>query len=78
MVSRQVPNPDLFLEAIRRLGLEAASCLVVEDAISGVAAAKAAGTRCLAVTTSFPADKLTQADWVVNSLAQIPDEVLDW
>lgn len=77
-VARKKPNPDIFLEAIRRLGLEAGSCLVVEDAISGVAAAKAAGTRCLAVTTSFPADKLTQADWVVNSLAQVPDEVLAW
>ncbi len=53
-VTRKKPAPDIFLEATRRLGLEPSACLVIEDAISGVTAAKAAGTRCLAVTTSFP------------------------
>lgn len=77
-VARKKPNPDIFLEAIRRLGLEPAACLVIEDAIAGVAAAKAAGARCLALTTSFPADRLTDADWVVSDLAHAPPGVLDW
>jgi HAD superfamily hydrolase (TIGR01509 family) len=77
-VVRKKPNPDLFLEAARRLELEPAACLVVEDAVAGVAAAKAAGMRCLAVTTSFPADQLTLADWVVPDLAHAPSGVLDW
>src|SRR5262249_6584193 len=77
-VARKKPNPDLFLEACRRLGLEPASCLVVEDAISGVAAAKAAGARCLAVTTSFPAERLSDADWIAPSLAEAPPQALDW
>ncbi len=77
-VARKKPNPDLFLEACRRLGLEPAACLVIEDAVAGVAAAKAAGARCLAVTTSFPADRLAAADWVVTDLAHVPPAVLDW
>jgi beta-phosphoglucomutase len=77
-VVRKKPNPDIFLEASRRLGLDPATCLVVEDAIAGVAAAKAAGARCLAVTTSFPAEKLTQADWVTSDLAHAPAEALEW
>lgn len=77
-VARKKPNPDLFLEAIRRLGLEPASCLVVEDAVAGVAAARAAGSRCLALTTSFPADQLTEADWIVPDLAHVPPAALDW
>jgi HAD superfamily hydrolase (TIGR01509 family) len=77
-VGRKKPNPDIFLEASRRLELDPTSCLVVEDAISGVAAAKAAGARCLALTTSFSAEQLTQADWVVNDLSRVPDEALAW
>ena len=78
MVARKKPAPDVFLEACRRLGLEPSACLVVEDAIAGVAAAKAAGTRCLAVTTSFGADQLGQADWVSRGLDDVPPAVLGW
>jgi HAD superfamily hydrolase (TIGR01509 family) len=77
-VARKKPAPDIFLEACRRLGLEPARCLVIEDAVSGVAAAKAAGCRCLAVTTSFTPDRLTEADWVVASLAEVPAVALAW
>jgi HAD superfamily hydrolase (TIGR01509 family) len=76
--ARKKPAPDLFLLASHRLGLDPSACLVIEDAIAGVAAAKAAGSRCLAVTTSFPAEKLTQADWVVSSLSEVPPAALDW
>ncbi len=74
-VERKKPAPDIFLMAATRLGLPAAACLVVEDAVAGVAAAKAAGARCLALTTSFPADRLTAADWIAPNLAHVPPEV---
>ncbi len=77
-VAKKKPAPDIFLEACRRLELEPSQCLVVEDAIAGVAAAKGAGCRCLAVTTSFPRDQLGQADWVVSGLDQYPPEALAW
>jgi beta-phosphoglucomutase len=79
-VARKKPAPDIFLKACGRLGLEPSACLVIEDALSGVAAAKAAGCRCLAVTTSFPAERLAAAgaDWVVAGLDHVPAEVLAW
>jgi beta-phosphoglucomutase len=46
--------------------------------VSGVAAAKAAGMRCLAVTTSFARDELAGADWIASDLAHAPDEALAW
>ena len=52
-VERKKPFPDIYLEAARRLGVGAADCLVVDDAVSGVAAAKAAGAACLALGGSF-------------------------
>ncbi len=77
-VPHKKPAPDIFLEAARRLGLDPATCLVVEDAIVGVAAAKAAGARCLAVSTNFPREKLRDADWVVPDLSEAPREALEW
>jgi HAD superfamily hydrolase (TIGR01509 family) len=76
-VERKKPYPDLFLTAAGRLGLPASACLVVEDAVAGVAAARAAGARCLALTTSFPAERLTGADWIAPDLAHVPPAVWD-
>jgi HAD superfamily hydrolase (TIGR01509 family) len=77
-VANKKPAPDIFLEASRRLGLSAGACLVVEDAISGVSAARAAGMRCLALTTSFDAPRLAGADWIAPDLAHVPGEALAW
>jgi len=65
------PNPDVFLEAARRIGVPPAACVVVEDAIAGVQAARYAGMRCIAVTTTNRADKLSAADIVVDSLDEL-------
>lgn len=57
-VERKKPSPDIFLLAAKRLGVDPANCLVVEDAPNGVEAAKAAGAQCLGVTSSFTAAQL--------------------
>jgi HAD superfamily hydrolase (TIGR01509 family) len=77
-VVRKKPAPDIFVEACRRIGVDPAACLVIEDAVSGVVAAKAAGTRCLALTTSFRPAELTEADWIAPDLAHVPAAALDW
>lgn len=70
-VSVGKPAPDVFLVAAARLGVDPAHCIVVEDAVAGVQAAKAAGMRCVAVTNTHSADHLGQADLVVDSLGQL-------
>jgi beta-phosphoglucomutase len=77
-VARKKPAPDIFLEACSRLRLAPEDCLVVEDAVSGVAAARAAGMRCLGLTSSFSADELAGADWIAEDLAHAPPEALAW
>jgi beta-phosphoglucomutase len=59
-VARGKPAPDVFIEAARRLGIDAASCLVFEDAPMGIEAAQAAGMRVVALTTSFEAAHFDQ------------------
>jgi beta-phosphoglucomutase len=70
------PSPQVFQLAAQKLGVQPSNCVVIEDAIAGVAAAKSAGMKCLAVTNSHPADKLEKADLIVNSLEQIDISVL--
>ena len=69
------PAPDPFLEAARRLGVDPAACLVVEDAPAGLVAARAAGAATLAVEgTVDPA--LLEADLVAPNLTAVAVEVL--
>lgn len=77
-VERKKPFPDIFITAAQKIGLQPETCLVVEDAISGVEAAKKAGCKCLGLTTSFTAEELKEADWISNTLADAPDECLSW
>ena len=60
------PDPAVFLEAARQLGVEPKQCVVVEDAIVGVAAAKQARMKCIAVSTTNPRSSLAAADIVVG------------
>lgn len=77
-VEHKKPAPDIYLLAASRLGVSPQQCLVVEDAVNGVQAARAAGMKCLALTTSFSAEDLKDADWIVPTLAEAPPAVLDW
>jgi beta-phosphoglucomutase-like phosphatase (HAD superfamily) len=70
-VQNKKPAPDIFLAAARKLGLHRSSCAVIEDAINGVQAAKAAGMRCVAVAQTFPAERLCAADVVRPSIADV-------
>lgn len=77
-IEHKKPAPDIFLKAAANLGVPASDCLVIEDAISGVAAGKAAGAKVLALTTAFSANELSEADWIANLLTEVSEEVLDW
>jgi HAD superfamily hydrolase (TIGR01509 family) len=77
-VVNKKPFPDIYIKAAERLGLKPEECLVVEDAVSGIRSGKTAGSRCLAVTTSYGADALHEADWIFGSLLEVPDEVIEW
>jgi beta-phosphoglucomutase-like phosphatase (HAD superfamily) len=66
------PDPTLFLKAARQIDVPPERCVVVEDAVAGVEAAKRAGMKCIAVTTSNPAQALDEADVVVERLDELP------
>jgi beta-phosphoglucomutase len=79
--TRGKPDPQVFLTAASRIGVEPRRCLVFEDAPAGVEAARAGGMKCIAVrfVAHHSAEKLERsgADRVVQSLEEVtPEEVL--
>lgn len=76
MVERKKPFPDIFLEAARQLGVDAESCVVIEDAVNGVQAAKSASMQNVAVTTSFTRQELIDKiapDAIIDKLSELAD-----
>lgn len=88
-VERKKPFPDIFLKAFEKVkevyatrsigdaDIDLSRTLVCEDALSGVQAARAAGMKCIAVTTSFNADQLKEAGahFVTDNLSCVPEAV---
>src|SRR5574342_161078 len=67
-VKHHKPSPELYLKLARKLGVKPSECVVIEDSVAGVTAAKRAKMKCIAVLNSFPASKLKKADLIVKSL----------
>jgi len=76
-VLRSKPDPDPFIKALELLvalngdRIQAQECIVIEDSIRGIRAARQAGMRCLAVSNSYPKDQLLEADLVVDNLSEL-------
>ena len=79
MVTRCKPDPEIYLTAAQRLGLRADECVVIEDALAGIEAARRAGMKVVAVATTLSREVLEReaaADRVVDDFTQITaDEI---
>ncbi len=78
-VKRGKPDPEVFLTAARKVGVAPERCVVFEDAVAGVIAAKRGGMKCVAVTTTNPRDSLQMAgaDLIVDSLTEVtPQQIV--
>ena len=73
-VVNKKPAPDVYMLAAKKVGCAPEKCVVVEDAISGLAAAHAAGMLCICVTTSFTEEKFREkgADYVCTDISGVP------
>ncbi len=70
-VVHKKPHPEIYLKAADSIDLDPERCVVMEDAVTGVASAKAAGMKVVGITNSFKPKDLAQADRIVSSLEEI-------
>ena len=76
-ITRGKPDPQIFLMAADRLGFLSRDCVVFEDAVQGVVAAKRAGSKCVGIDRYDDPKRLSKADIVVADLSEISLERLD-
>jgi beta-phosphoglucomutase family hydrolase len=76
-VTRGKPAPDMFLTAAKFLGIEPSACVVFEDAINGILAARAAGMVAVGITSTTPPELLREAgaQWTVPDFTALPAEL---
>jgi beta-phosphoglucomutase-like phosphatase (HAD superfamily) len=67
------PDPAVFLKAAEMVGMPAEHCIVFEDAPAGIEGARRGGMRCVALTTTHPADDLGSADMIVTDLSELSE-----
>ena len=76
-VSKGKPDPEPYLMGAKLLGMKPSECLVIEDAPAGITAAHAGGMKVIAITSTYPASGLSEADAVIQNLAQIQVKTLN-
>lgn len=77
-VTRGKPDPEVYLKAAASLGIAPTRCVVIEDSISGIRAARAAGAKCVALSTTFPRQALEreQPEWIVEDFRALPLDLI--
>lgn len=73
-VDRGKPDPQIFQLAAERLQMPAAQCVVVEDTVSGIKAAKAAGMACVAISSTHEREELGEADLLIDHFTALRPE----
>ena len=72
-VINKKPSPEIYLLAAKRLGIETHNCIVIEDALNGIQAAKSAGMKSIGISTSFSMSELMfeGADFACEDIRKI-------
>ena len=69
---REKPHPDIFIKAANEIGLEPSQCIVLEDALKGLLAAKGAGAPCIIIKNPLNQNcSFDEADCILSSLEEI-------
>lgn len=72
------PNPEIFITAAEKLNVDAKDCIVVEDSVNGIEAAKNAGMKAVALLTKFHGRKdFNNADLIIDSLTELNVEKIN-
>jgi HAD superfamily hydrolase (TIGR01509 family) len=75
-IKKVKPDPEIYLLGASIFNVEPSECVVFEDSVAGVTAAKSAGMNCIAITNTYTAKDLSIADVVIDSYKEIGPEMI--
>jgi beta-phosphoglucomutase len=75
-VSKGKPDPEIYIKCAAALGFDPTHCVVIEDSISGVAAAQGAGCKVVGITTTHTKEELAHTDLIINDFKNLSPENL--
>ena len=70
-VKNAKPAPDIFIEAMNRLEIEPKKCIIIEDSLSGIKAAKSSGAFTIGIATTFSVEHLCEADLILKNYDEL-------
>jgi len=70
------PSPDPYIRAAQLHGVAPSACVAIEDSRWGIESARAAGLKCVGITTTYPAAELWNADRVIDALHQFSPDLI--
>lgn len=77
-VTKSKPDPEGYLKGAEALGLSPDECVVMEDSLQGLKAARASGAKVVALSTTYPASRLEgMADLIVDNLGELSIDILN-
>lgn len=77
MVQHGKPNPEIYLKTAATLGLPNNQCIVIEDSLSGIIAARNAGSKVIGITTTHTAEELHETDLIINDFDELSLQVIE-
>ena len=75
-VTEGKPNPQIYLKSAKALGFEPSNCIVFEDSLSGVLAAKRAGCKVVGIKTTHTREELSETDFVIDDFVGLDPKSL--
>ncbi len=68
------PNPEIYINCAKALGMKPENCIVIEDSLAGVRSGKSAGCKVIGITTTHTADELAGIDYVIKDFDELTVE----
>ena len=75
-ITHMKPDPEIYLKAIDKLGMQNNECIAIEDSPNGVRSAKSAGIKCIGVTYTHSSKELINSDYIIANLKEINKEFI--